>query len=81
MIVDDIRRAMFEHRQNNSIPSVIRMSRNTFDQFVHECEDVICHKTDHEPVCTLYGMKIIIEPYMSDNTMAVMGEEGLPIWK
>jgi len=76
MIIDDIKRMMWEHRKNNSIPSVIRMSQHTFDQLVYECEcvDLICHKTANYPAYTIYGMRVEIDRKMMDDTMILIGE-------
>ena len=74
MIIDDIKRMMREHRKNDSIPSVIRMSQNTFDQLCNECVDLICYKTANYPTYTIYGMRVEIDRKMMDDTMILIGE-------
>ena len=74
MIINDIRRMMLEYRKNDSIPSVIRMSQNTFDQLSYECVDLICHKTANYPTYTIYGMRVEIDRKLMDDTMILIGE-------
>ena len=72
MMAETIKKAMWDCQRNGGQPKTVAMTRETFDQLVYECRDVLVHDATLRPINTIYGLLIDIRRDMpKDVTMII----------